>query len=276
MAEPTLAFSYATLQSEVGLFLGWGRGSDFGDTAWDSQTEAIIVTLVKSGYHQFLNTPAVPNVGSQPAVAAGYRWSFLTPTASLALAEDAQTIPLPDDFGGFEGQITVLTSDSTSQPWTIQWANEGVLRNRYAVMPDTTGPPMMVAQRPVKGTTPTAGQRFELFVFPIADQDYTLQGTYYVNPDALSDTFPFPYGGAQHAETLKASCIAAAELYLDDMRGPRWQYFLERLQASIAVDRRSKSPRVGYNRDRSDSAEANRLNPHYWAPAATYNSASFD
>lgn len=270
MAEPTLSFSLHTFQSAVGLFLGWGQGSNAGETAWTTYQTGVINQLLKSGYHQFLNTPPVP--GSEPA---GYRWSFMTPTASLALATDAQTIPLPDDFGGFEGQLTIQTSDTVAQPWRVEWGNESLVRQRYSSYPNMTGPPMLVAERPVRGTTPTQGQRFELFVFPIADQDYTIQGTYYVNPNALSESFPFAYGGSPHSETLLASCIAAAELYLDDARGPRWQYYLERLQASIAVDRRMKSPRVGYNRDRSDQYDQ-WINPHYYAPAATYNGSSFE
>ena len=53
-------------------------------------------------------------------------------------------------------------------------------------------------------------------------------------PDYLSTPFPYAYGGAEHAETILESCLAVAELRLDDMAGPHNQQFMARLAASIS------------------------------------------
>ena len=66
-----------------------------------------------------------------------------------------------------------------------------------------------MAVRPLKGTTLTAGQRFDLYVFPIADQEYTLNLRYYVLLNDLTTARPYPYGGMTHAETILAGVRAA-------------------------------------------------------------------
>lgn len=269
MAESTLSLGNLDFQQEIGFFLGFGRGTAVGDPAWTTEQQLVITNMCRSGYRQFLNPPVLEGHS------VAYDWSFSKPVATLALASAAQTIVLPDDFGGFEGQVTVLTTGSTSQPWTIEWRNEDVLRRMYAGNPSVSGPPLYAAEQPIKGTSAAAGQRFQMFVYPAADQAYNLQVQYYVNPDALSSAYPYAYGGMQHTETLLASCLAAAELYLDDARGPRWQYFLERLAASIGADRRNKPLKLGPNLDRSDNVRWGRSEQHYCAPAATYNGGGF-
>ncbi len=118
-----------------------------------------------------------------------------------------------------------------------------------------TGRPMIAAERPLRGTSLTEGQRSDLIVYPLPDQAYVLSFQYWLVADATSGTRPYAYGGASHAETVQASCIAAAELYQDNQRGPRWAYFMERLGASIAQDRKRAPSTVGYNGDRSDNRE---------------------
>ena len=76
-----------------------------------------------------------------------------------------------------------------------------------------------------------------------------------MNPDTLTTTFPYHMGGAEHAETVKAACIAAAELHLDDKKGPRWDYFMECLLTSVNIDRRNKPQNLGLNLDRSDDRQ---------------------
>ena len=102
--ESTLALQYKDLLAETGLFLGFGRGEEFGDTAWTTQQQAAIESCVKSGLRNFYWPPPVEGTPSS------YDWSFLKPTASLALVSGQSAIQLPDDFGGFDGPLTVLTS----------------------------------------------------------------------------------------------------------------------------------------------------------------------
>lgn len=251
MPEPSLALTYDDLRAEVGTYLGYG-----GDSAeWDDQQESDIESAVRSGLRQFYWPPPLEG---QPG---GYDWSFLKPTASLALEDGDQTVALPDDFGGVEGRITVSPEDSqVFSPISLH--NEGYVREQYSAFPSMTGRPSVAAVRPLKGTTKTQGQRHELYVFPEADDDYTLNVSYYVNPGYLDAAFPYHMGGAQHAETVLESCLAIAEQRKDDQMAVHTMKFQERLRASIAADRKLKSQLLGYNRDRSD--ERHRLLPGRW------------
>lgn len=272
--ESTLALQYQDLMGEVGLFLGWGRGAYFGDTAWDTRQQNIIDRTVASGLRQFYYPPPAQGM------TGSYDWSFLKPTALLDFPPGVDLIPLPDDFGGFEGPLTLQTTGSTAQPWRIEWRNEGDIRRMYSLTPSQTGPPIYASETPVKGTVATAGQRFQLLIFPVADMDYTLQCQYYIHPDYLSGAFPYAYGGPAHAETILESCLAIAEERLDDVakgQGPHGIKFMERLLASISMDRRHKPQKIGRNLDRSDD-DGRRGNPHDWgwSPNNTYNGSSFD
>lgn len=245
MAESTLAAAYNDLMAAVAFFMGFGRGVAYGDQTWTVQQQSSIDYCVKSGLRQFYFPPAIEGE------AGAYDWSFLKPVATADFPLNAKTIPMPDDFGGFEGEITLLST--TAQVWhPIRLTSEGNIREEYSRCPTAVGRPTMAGLQPLKGTAATQGQRFQLFVYPQADQDYTLQFQYYLLPDYLSGAFPYVYGGAAHAETVLASCKAIAEQDMDDATGVQTMKFMERLRASISLDRRSKPENIGYNGDRSD------------------------
>ena len=243
--ESTLTLGYKELLAEVGQFLGYGKGAEFGHPAWSTKQKDELRSIVDSGLRQFYNPPPLA-----PGEAS-YDWSFTKPTASIEIASGASTAQLPDDFGGFEGELTISTSGSSS--WhTIPQTNEGVVRERHAANPTTTGRPMMAAQQPLKGTSGRQGQRYQLYVWPITDQAYTLRCPYYYHPNALSESLPYHLGGMGHSETILESCLAIAEQRLDDTGGIHTAKFMERLAASISLDRRMKPQNLGYNRDLSD------------------------
>jgi len=237
MAESTLTAAFQDLQADVGFYLGFGRGVNFKQPAWDDFQQASIDRCVKGGLRRFYFN--------------GHPWSFLKPTASLDLPVNTQKIPLPDDFGGFEGRVTLFSTTSL-QWWPIELTSEGRIRAEYSIVPSATGRPLLAGLSFLKGTTGTQGQRCQLVIFPQSDADYTLQFSYYILPDYLTGAFPFAYGGAAHAETLLAACKATAELDLDDMQGPQEQKFQELLQRSIEWDQKSKPQSLGYNGDMSD------------------------
>ncbi len=113
------------------------------------------------------------------------------------------------------------------------------------------GPPTRFAVRP-KTTTGATGQRSEFMFYPIPDEAYVLSYIYQVLPSALSASYPYPYGGMQHGETVLQACLAAAELRVENQRGTQWQEFMTRLTGSIMVDRNSKTAQfIGYNGDPS-------------------------
>lgn len=271
MSEPTLELAYAALAAEVGDYLGFGRGNTSPETdpAWTTNQSNRIKLCIDSGIRQFVNPPVLPG---EPKA---YDWSFLKPTATFNLSSGAQTVALPDDFSACEGAVTVTTSSGAVQFWTLRLQAEGAVREAYSVTPTATGRPLIVAEQPLRAPG-VMGQRFQLWIYPIADQAYILSVPYYVNPDAITSASPHAWGGSAHSETILASCLAAAELWQDGARGPRYAYWMERLQASVSSDRRAKPQLGGYNGDRSDNYyDGRRPNLHGWGPAIKYNGVTY-
>jgi hypothetical protein len=225
------------------VFLGWGAGSANGDTAWTADKQQRIDRYMKSGLRQFYFQ--------------GYEWSFLKPVANVTLTQGVSTVALPEDFGGFEGTITISAAASSVRVfWSIKLCLEGQLRESYSLLPTTQGRPTMAALVAQRGTTLTRSNRYVLEFFPLPDGAYVAQFQYYILPDYLSGAFPVAYGGAQHAETILESCLSQAELKGDDMaQGPHAMKYAERLVSSIAMDKRMKAKTAGYNHDSSDSRE---------------------
>lgn len=243
MAESTLNLKLADLEAEVGFYLGWGRGTAFAEPAWDDRQQREVTLCVNRGLRSFYFPAPLPGE------IASYDWSFIRPHVALTLlsGSDPSVVALPDDFGGIEGVLRLF--DSGRPSFAVRVVPEAFVRRKFEELPDATGQPQYACVQPKKGTTTTRGQRFQLFVWPIADQDYTIQLQYYLLPDALSGTFPYAYGGAMHAETILAAVKAAAEQHQNGERGIEHDYFVERLRASVSLDRRNKAQVFGYNGD---------------------------
>src|SRR5438445_2662553 len=189
MAESSLSLTITDLQAEVGSFLGWGMGSvaPYSDQAWTTFQAQRIKSNTASGLRR-VYWPVPDDNGPV------YNWSFLHPVSTLTFVQGQQAIPLPDDFGGVEGEITLLSARGLL--WLpIRLYNEGMVRDYYTRMPTTTGRPQFAAVTPLKGTSLNAGQRFQLLVWPLPDANYPFQVSYYVNPDFLDGARPFPLGG---------------------------------------------------------------------------------
>lgn len=244
MAESTLALTKNELEGEIGFFLGYGRGSANSEAAWTTAQTNVINSCRRAGLASFY-------VASAAGPEAGYQWSFLRPLVTLTLAQSANTVRLPDDYQGVEGRITV-SSPSSQVYRPVPVVGVPLIQQNYSRTPNMVGWPQLAAIQPLKYAEPVTGQRFQLFVFPLADQQYSLQFTYYLNVDDLDVNRPYPYGGAQHRDAIISACCAAAEQKIDDMAGPQSQRYQEHLLASIAIDRRNKPQLTGYNADRSD------------------------
>jgi len=237
MAESTLSLDYHKLREAVGHYLGYGPDSD----SWSDAQVREIARCLDAGYRMFLYPPPLPNA------AGGHEWSFLKPVRTLVTADGDGTYDLPDDFGGLVGDLTVTGEDSGY--WPVKVTGESTIRAYRSGSPDREGRPECAAVRP-KAATGSLGQRFELLVWPTPDAAYTLEYAHVALPGALSADRPHPYGGAAHAETLKAACRAAAEQMLDDQQGPQFSAFMQALATSVAVDgRRNRAETLGYNGD---------------------------
>lgn len=233
----TLAAQLADLQADISFYLGYPRGAAYGEEEPNDAQSNAVARCVKGGLRKVYH--------------CGYTWSFLKPVASLTLPADTSELLMPPDFGSPEGNITVYLSTGV-QWWPVPIVGIGMVYSNQAQLPDTTGRPLMACVEPLKGTSVNESQRWQMRLFPISDQAYTLQFAYNINPDYLTGSNPYPYGGPEHAETFLEACLSVAELILDDKQGVHAAEFARLLTVSMSLDRRNKGQLLGPNADRSD------------------------
>lgn len=241
MAESTLSLSKVDYEVKVSRIAGYPIGiANGGDKDPTAKQSSIIKDCVESGLRRFYH--------------CGYKWSFLRPFVTIALADGERTVRLPDDYAGVEGRITI--SDGSSSLFEeIEFINPAKVDAMYSAYPDSTGRPQYASQRALKGTSKTKGQPNEVFVFPEADSDYWLRFQTYILPNCLDGTYPYAYGGAEHVETILESCMAILEERYDNIPagyGPHGIAYEKLLKESMALDRRKKPQSIGRNTDTSD------------------------
>lgn len=243
MAESTLSLSIDDLRSDMGDYLGYGRTY----ASMSAKQTARVDALLKTGLRKFY----IPALKGIPP----HEWSFLKPITTLALIADDYDYDLPDDFLAFDPgkKPTFATTDNAEYP--LELVDESRIRAlRMSQTITISGPPRYMAERPKAGTPMglTAGQRFEVIFFPTPDAAYTVTYRYKVAPNAISDSQKYPYGGMQHAETIRAACLCACEQFLNDGRTNWTAGFDELLMASIQADQQKAPASLGYNGDKSN------------------------
>lgn len=237
----TLALKKADYESEVGDFMGFGRGTGTVDDPTWSDSDAIKVRMdVASGLRRFYY--------------CGHGWSFLKPFAEVLLPQGVTTVTLPDDFGGIDGgtKASLLNSSSLFLRW-MDFVGPGRVVQNLAMTPSAVGIPRLLAQRPQKAIGTTM-QRSELIFFPKTDQAYTLTFPYFVTPNYLLDPGqPFAYGGVEHHETILECCLAVAEVRRDNTPGVHSMEAQRLLAISMDIDRRHQPTNLGASVDHSDN-----------------------
>lgn len=236
MDDITLGIAWEELRQNVGDWLGYGRGEGGGERAWNDKQAKAVRQLLKEGQADFYF--------------CGVNWSFNRPVVVLTLAQDANTVDLPADFGGVEGQMYYTVAGGTGW-YAVDFGSVGKLYQAETQLQAVTGPPRRLCIEATRGVTNARGGLMRLRAWPTADQDYDLRFQYYLNPGAMSGDRPFGYGGPQHAHTLLQACKAAAERLNGIAEGPEQAKFKERLASSVALDNRNKPQNWGYNVDRS-------------------------
>ena len=277
MAESTLTLAFRELQAEIATFAGWGRGTFYGDPDWSddgsplgSQRKQLAIdSATKKGLRRFYFSALLQG---EPA---SHDWSFLRPTAAIALPQGATEVQLPEDFAGLEGTSEIMASSDEMQPRPLQVVGVSKIRSAYADVPSETGPPRMVAVVPIKGTSFNAGQRFQLQIYPLADQAYTLDVEYYILPDYLSGALPYCYGGGAHSGTILEACLCAFERDMDNAMGVHEAHYQTLLAASISYDRNLKAQKIGFNLDNSDNRGSQRRR-EYEGQFATFAGVLYD
>jgi hypothetical protein len=165
------------------------------------------------------------------------------------------TFDLPDDFASLDD---VLTYPPTTGYPPVQVVGESFIRSKqqHSV---AQGRPVYAAVR-AKRSDLSTGQRFQIMFYPWPDQGYVLTYKYRAAQDELAHG-EYPLGGADHSETILASCLAWAEINLDDVTdGPKSAQYTRRLESSISTDQslghadflgRMRNPERGSSRARS-------------------------
>ena len=157
---------------------------------------------------------------------------------------------LPSTFGGMDGPITFGLNQGYGP---IRETGEGMIRTDRQYGPQS-GLPCKFAVRMMEND-PAKTARWELMLWPRPDREYDLTYAYFAVGADVTDAEPFPLGGPQHSETIAQSCRAAVETHLQRQRGEQWNRFMERLTASILLDRSTSGGMVlGYNSDPSNDA----------------------
>lgn len=164
----------------------------------------------------------------------------LDDTAVTVTAGAAYTLPhrpiydLPSDFSMLDGPLTFARGETVLYG-PIELVSEYQVRQRQQDS-TSTGKPMIAA---IRAKASNAG--YEILFWPTPDAAYTIEYQSKINPAALSSSNTMPYGGTEHLQTILESCLAEAEAERGGA-GIHAARYLERLAASVSLDRKLTSP----------------------------------
>ena len=249
-----------------------GRALDFGPNpaTWNHSEASQVDLALETGLRKFY----VPMV--LPGERHSWNWKFLKPIGTVTTNDDVYTYDLPSGYVSLEGPITFTPGEGTLYPG-LEIVPEHRIRKWLA---DSTGAgrPQYAATRVKPIDKAAGGTSWEILFYPPPDDTYELSFSYSVNPIAMDNEATLPYGGQQHAQTLIEACLAAAEEQNGQVNGPHAVKYLECLQTSVSIDKRSNCPEsIGYNRDRSDRPHDEWIDGRdYLAQSnVTYNGVSY-
>jgi hypothetical protein len=223
MAEPTSNLKYSDFAKAVARFLGHGYA-----IPTDADQLAEVDRYVQSGYKSFIWPDS------------GHRWSFLRKAATIAAAASDALYDLPDDYAGMATSRMTFADEGSWPP--VELVSDEIMRQKTQERSTSTGRPCFASVHPKTRTSAAYSQRYELQLWPVPDVAYTLSYRYDVLVNALTYSAgppvvdDYPLGGAMHAETIMASCLAAAEQSANDEVGLYTSKFAAKLAASIRRD----------------------------------------
>lgn len=247
MAESSNSLSRVELKIEVADFLGYTRDS----SNWSTDQTTRVESCVDNGIRQFYSPPKLPEQiqRGEPA----HEWSFLKPWTTLSISSGDWNSTAPDDFANFAASRLYYTASSTVYV-DVTSASEVMRLREHGT---SSSRPEKIALRPA-ASDGSDGQRYQFVWWPTADDDYTLNYPYYVLQDATTNANPYPLGGAAHALTVQAACLAWADDHYKAGQYGRRADFLDRLRWSIDHDRRFGAQRFGLMHDDSDDLPIRR------------------
>lgn len=178
---------------------------------------------------------------------------LLNITTATAVTFYYYKVDLPDNFGGIDSQVTYNYNTSYGP---LKQVNSAYIRNlAQSQNLQHVSKPAMFAIEPYTfpSATDTTPQSYRMLVYPFTDAALNLHFIMRVAPDELEDDDAQPLGTPMHAETVLVSCLAIAEEFGDTPSSKYRELFMQRLSASVLMDRSGMYPSVlGYNGDASD------------------------
>ncbi len=220
----TIAGGALTTVTLAGVGAVWPSWAAEGDLIINGSTYAVLT--------RDSNTQLTLAVNG-PVSAAGTTYSLQRRYATL-----------PDDFGSI---LSPLTFEPELGNPPIKIVPESAVRAARSSW-SSTGAPREAAIVPSLTLTATTGQRFKIVFNPCPDSAYLLTYRYTALVSKLDATDKkYPLGGMQHGETIKAACLAVAELIEEDRPGAWEGMFREALATSVSIDRANAPDFYNYN-----------------------------
>lgn len=233
---------------------------------WDYTQLGRVDSVVESGVMQFYYPPPLerreddslsPEEKDKDARnRKPHTWSFLRQLETLSLTQGVAVYDAPAGFSGQSGDLIITTGEGR-----LPIVSDEQLRNRVANDPNE-GTPQYASVR-AKSSDGSGHQGWEIAIYPAPDKDMTVEFRYTVAPDPLGESNPFPLGGKQHAETVLASCLAVAEEREGSIKGApvgsAFSRFMQRLSASIHIDKQAGRPTGDGTTWSEEESEADKL-----------------
>lgn len=158
----------------------------------------------------------------------GYAWSFLRAYTSLTFTTAKPDQDLPEDFVRIDSPVNL-----SGGRFPLEQVTSEVLQSSRD-NENRTGAPVRYA---IQSRPPNHDTLYRMGIYPI-ESTVTLNFWYLFDPPFPTDGIA-PRGGAAHADTIIAACIAAGEQILNpegDQVQPTWEYYAAKRAESISKD----------------------------------------
>lgn len=205
------------LYNDVAMQIGRVLDHGYDPAGWSDFQNNEIGSVAKGGYNTF--------IGAHP-------WSFQQSKQTVSLVADQEFLPLPEDFGGMVGGFSYGADVEQRNIPIVNLQKILSLRSVDA----RVGPPEFAAVVVDPGDG-TARMTWKAEFYPTPNTNDELVFTIKIVPQQFNESNSYPLGSAFHPETIKAACLAAAELHKTGQRGARHEHYQDLLAQSIEQDK---------------------------------------
>lgn len=260
-AAPTLTVAYNGVGTNTSTITAAVAGTFFPT----SEGKTLYVTDLAGGITLGGYLTDTTMTFTDTAGAKATAWGAGARTFSLA-AFGVYTMP-QTFFGEYSGPITYAAGSNRGVP--IMWTTEVEIRRLRENWNMVSGNPYYAAIRRMQQGV---DRRYELIVYPNTGGTYTVEFPYVIYFDKITNLTDMHPAGMAHDETVKAACLAAAELQGEDVLAGSMKYYREvALPNSYRVDARSAPRRLGYcGNPRSVTVALRDFRQYFRRPTVSY------